>query len=225
LVLQKIRLRGSNDWKEYVSINNIVTFVVFDTMEAIHLNDDADLIRQLHRGNPTAFDALFRMFHPALCFFAKRLAIGLPKGQAEEIVQDAFLKLWQRRVNFSDLSAVKAFLYIATRNACLNYIEKEKVRNRRHERYLNTVNEVEDAVVEEIIYSEVLREVALAINTLPEQCRRIIKMAYEDGLTPKEIALALNISVSTVNNQKSRGVGLLKKRLSGNGLALLLFFL
>jgi len=194
-------------------------------MGALHLNDEADLIRQLHRGNQTAFDALFRMFHPALCFFARRLAIGLPKGQAEEIVQDTFLKLWQRRTNFADLSSVKAFLYIATRNACLNYIEKEQVRNRRHEQYLHTVEEVEDAVMEEIIYTEVLREVEQAIETLPEQCRRIIKMAYEDGLTPKEIAQALDISVSTVNNQKSRGVSLLKKRLSGNGFTFLLFFL
>ncbi|WP_353196423.1 RNA polymerase sigma-70 factor [Parapedobacter defluvii] len=194
-------------------------------METIHLNDGANLIQQLHRGNQAAFDALFRMFHPALCFFARRLASGLPKGQAEEIVQDAFLKLWQRRTNFSDLSAIKAFLYIATRNACLNYIEKEQVRSRRHEQYLHSVDEVEDAVVEEIIYAEVLREVSQAIDTLPEQCRRIIKMAYEEGLTPKEIAQVLNISISTVNNQKSRGVSLLKKRLSGNGFTFLLFFL
>lgn len=194
-------------------------------MEAIHSKDEVDLMRQLRLGNQAAFDTLFRMFHPALYFFARRLTLALPKGRTEEIVQDVFLKLWQRRANFADLRAVKAFLYIATRNACFNDHEREQVRHRRHEQYLYTVDELEDAVVEEIIHSEVLREVAQAIDTLPDQCRRIIKMAYEDGLTPKEIAHVLNITVSTVNNQKSRGVSLLRKRISGDGFSFLLLFL
>ncbi len=193
--------------------------------KADHFNDSAYLLQQLKLGSQTAFDALFRMLHPTLCLFAKRLVGGLPKGQAEEIVQDAFLKLWQRRADFSELSAVKGFLYIATRNACLNSIEKESVRHRKHAQYVYTIDEVEDTVVEEMIYAEVLRKVAQAIETLPEQCRRIINMAYEEGLTSKEIAQVLNITVSTVNNQKSRGISLLRKRLSNEALSFLLFFL
>jgi len=194
-------------------------------MNAANHIDDAELLQQLRDGNQAAFDTVFRLFHPALCFFAKRLAFDLPKGQAEEIVQDTFVKLWERRANFVDLTAVKAFLYITTRNACLNELDKEKVRNKKEERYLRTMPELEDAVVEEIIYAEVLREVAHAIETLPEQCQRIVKMAYEEGLTAKEIAASLNITVSTVNNQKSRGIALLRKRLSDTGFAFLLFFL
>src|SRR5690606_28305128 len=166
-------------------------------MDTIDLNNEGTLIRQLQDGNQAAFDTLFRMFHPALCFFARRLMVHLPKGLAEEIVQDAFLKLWERRVSFAGIFAVKAFLYIAVRNTCLNYVEKENVRSRRHEQYLHSLNKVEDAVVEEIIYSEVLREVAQAIETLPDRCRRIIKMASEDRLTPKEIAQTLTSTVST----------------------------
>ncbi len=194
-------------------------------MGAIDFIDDSDLLLRLRRGSQSAFDVLFRRFHPALCFFAKRLALSLPPGEAEEIVLDAFLKLWQRREHFSDLQAVKAFLYITTRNTCLNQLDKAQVRQRKHTQYLRTVDDIEDAVVEEIIYTEVLREVSQAIETLPEQCQRIMKMAYEEGLTAKEIAASLNITISTVNNQKSRGVSLLKKRLSGTGLGFLLFFL
>src|SRR5690606_24052484 len=138
----------------------------------------------------------------------------LPKGSAEEIVQDVFLKLWQRRTTFADLRSVKAFLYIATKNACFNDHAREQVRHRRHEQYLYTVDELEDAIVDEIIHSEVLREVARAMDTLPEQCRRIVEMAYADGLTPTEIAKALNRTVSTVYNQASRGVRLLRQPVS-----------
>lgn len=194
-------------------------------MKTKDIVDETDLLLQLQRGNQTAFNTLFRMFHPALCFFARRLAINLLPGEAEEIVSDSFLKLWQRRSNFLSLSSVKAFLYIATRNACLNNLNKETVRHRQHEQYLFNADGIEDTVIEEIIYTEVLREVSQAIESLPDQCRRIIKMAYEDGLTPKEIAAELDITVSTVNNQKSRGVRLLRQRISSSGFTLLLAFL
>lgn len=60
-------------------------------MEAIHLKDEMYLIRGLHRGGQAAFDVLFQMFHPALCFFARRLTIDLPKGQAECVHPDGKL--------------------------------------------------------------------------------------------------------------------------------------
>lgn len=194
-------------------------------MKTKDIVDETDLLLQLKRGNQTAFNTLFRMFHPALCFFARRLAISLLPGEAEEIVSDSFLKLWHRRSNFLSLSSIKAFLYIATRNACLNNLNKEAVRHRQHAKFLFNAGGIEDTVIEEIIYTEVLREVSQAIESLPDQCRRIIKMAYEDGLTPKEIAAALDITVSTVNNQKSRGVRLLRQRISSSGFTLLLAFL
>ncbi len=64
-----------------------------------------------------------------------------------------------------------------------------------------------------------------AVDTLPEQCRKVIKMTFEEGKKPKEIALALGITISTVNNQKMRGLNLLKDRLPGDQLSLGLFML
>src|SRR5690606_4167126 len=103
-----------------------------------------------------AFEVVFRMYHQALCFFARKLMPNSPAGQAEELVQDAFLKLWERHTDFEKLSAVKAFLYIVTRNACVNYLKQEQVRHRKYEQYLYTVTEKEDAIIDEIIYTEVL---------------------------------------------------------------------
>lgn len=194
-------------------------------LEVVEHSNENDVVAELRQGSQHAFDVIFRRYHQALCFFARRLMPDSPPGQAEELVQDAFLKLWERRANFEKLTAVKAFLYIATRNACLNCLERERVQQRKQAQYLYTVADSEEAVIDEIIYTEVLREVSQAIETLPEQCQRIIKMAYEEGLSPKEIASKLNLSISTINNQKSRGISLLKRRISNVGFNFLLVFL
>lgn len=68
-----------------------------------------------------------------------------------------------------------------------------------------------------------LLEISQAIAQLPEQCRRVMKMSYEQGMSGKEIADAMQITVSTVNNQKARGIILLRKMLSIKGLATLVY--
>jgi RNA polymerase sigma-70 factor (ECF subfamily) len=65
-------------------------------------------------------------------------------------------------------------------------------------------------------------EISQAIAMLPEQCRNIMKMSYEQGMSGKQIAEAMQITVSTVNNQKARGILLLRKILSYKGMATLL---
>ncbi|WP_257668992.1 RNA polymerase sigma factor [Parapedobacter tibetensis] len=185
--------------------------------------EEKDLLHRLQDGDQVAYDSLFRQFHPALCFFARRL-VNEPRI-AEEIVLDTMLKLWHRCDNFDSVSSIKAFLYIATKNACFNHIEKERVRTAHQNQFLGDFKDTEDAVVTEIIYAEVLREVSEVIDTLPEQCRKVIKMIYEEGLSANEISKTLGVTVSTVNNQKSRGISLLKKRLSGSGFGHFLIFI
>jgi RNA polymerase sigma-70 factor (ECF subfamily) len=180
---------------------------------------DQELVALLKQGDELAFDRLFRKFYPALCFFARRYVTVA--GLAEEVVQDTMVKLWQRHSDFDNFNAVKAFLYISIRNACLDGVESEKRKlNRDSNWYLEQEHFDHDAE-EHIIQSEVLMEISQAIAMLPEQCRNIMKMSYEQGLSGKEIAEAMQITVSTVNNQKARGILLLRKMLSVKGLATL----
>jgi RNA polymerase sigma-70 factor (family 1) len=182
---------------------------------------DQELVAFLKQGDERAFDRLFRKFYPALCFFARRYVTV--EGQAEEVVQDAMVKLWQRRGDFDSFTSVKAFLYISIKNACLDGSESEQRKLNRDTNWYMQQEQLEPGVEEHIIQSEVLMEISQAIAMLPEQCRNIMRMSYEQGMSGKEIAEAMQITVSTVNNQKARGILLLRKMLSARGLATIVF--
>ncbi|NGM89253.1 hypothetical protein G5B35_18320, partial [Parapusillimonas sp. SGNA-6] len=116
--------------------------------------DEKDLLQLLQKGDETAFTQVFYQFQPALVFFANRLLSGQVCIDAEEIVQDAFLKLFERKGTLVTLQNVKAFLYIVTKNACLDRIAKEQTRLRRFEKFMTSYEESEDTILSEIVYAE-----------------------------------------------------------------------
>lgn len=175
-------------------------------------NKETELLNSLKLGDERAFDQLFRKFYPYLCFFARRFV--KVTGTEEEIVQDTLFKLWERRADFESYNALKAFLYISVKNACFNgNLSNQRQLNRDHNWHL-LQEEIEHDVQEHIIKAEIGMEVNQAIEELPEQCRAVIKMSYQQELSGKEIAKALQVTVSTVNNQKARGIMLLRNKLN-----------
>lgn len=183
-----------------------------------NLNEN-ELMHRLQLGDIQAFDHVFGKFYNALCFFATRLTSD--RFAAEEIVQDIFYKLWNKHADFITLNSIKAFLYISTRNASINFLNKEQRKIKHDVEFGLLEDEFQEPIINEIIYTEVLREIAIEVDALPEQCAKIIKMIFEDGLQPKEVADKLNITTSTVYNQKMRGLSILKKRLSGRSFSIL----
>ena len=192
-------------------------------MKPYGMRDEQDVLRELQRGDQLAFSNLFRQFQPALVFFANRLLFSAGINDAQEIVQDIFVKFYDRKDSFTSVEKIKAFLYISTKNACMDRIAKEQVHQRRYNKFMESFNEVDDSsIVRNIIYAEVIREVSHSIELLPPKCREIMERFFKEGKDAKEIAEELNLSVSTVNNQKARAISLLKKGLSGAGMAFLL---
>lgn len=186
--------------------------------------DERALLTQFQSGDRTAFDKIFRLYHSSLVFFSNRLLVNYGQIDAKEIVLDVFLKLHERRELFESFNSIKAFLYISTKNSCFNAIEKEKVRLKRFDNFTANFNESdEENILSQIVISEVHRELYQALDLLPEQCRIIMGQLME-GKTAKEVAEDLSISVSTINSQKARAISILKKRLSGAGIALLLLY-
>lgn len=175
-------------------------------------------ILEFKSGNVTAFDQIFNQFYNPLCYFGNRILQD--KFATEDLVQDIFVKLWHKNEDFNSLESIKSFLYVSVRNACLNYLEKAKVKTKHADYMMAQGQATEETILHSIIEAEILREIFDTVDTLPEQCRKVIRMTFEEGKKPKEIADELGITVSTVNNQKMRGLGLLKKRLSDDGLAL-----
>lgn len=192
-------------------------------MTSQNVIDERALLSQFQSGDRIAFDRIFTLYHSSLVFFADRLLLNIGMEISKEIVLDIFLKLYDRRANFETLSNIKAFLYISVRNSCLKVIEKEKVNQKRFDLYTKGFDEFDDNVLDCIVQTEVYQELYNAIDLLPEQYKTIMERIVK-GDTPREISEDLGIPISTINTQKSRAISLLRKSLSGAGIALLIIY-
>jgi RNA polymerase sigma-70 factor (family 1) len=155
-----------------------------------------------------------------LCLFAERLLND--RAAAEDIVGESFIKLWNKRGDFKTTQNIKAFMYITVRNACLNYLKQAKRDSLNQKQLAYLTGEKEEFVLNEMIRAEVLKEIMNEIDNLPEQCKKVLKLGYLEGLKNQEIAKLMNISVHTVKNQKARAIQLLKTRLANRDILALL---
>lgn len=158
------------------------------------------------------FDQIFRRFYPALCTYAENMVGNL--HVAQDLVEEMFISFWENSNRQNQIDQLRAYLYRATRNQCLNHLGREvrPVRFMEEDCELFKVDPEETEA--EILKIEIYRQLLTAVDKLPDKCRQIITMAYMEGKASKQIAQEMNISVSTVDNQKARGLMLLRKLLS-----------
>ncbi len=159
------------------------------------------LIRIGNQDDVDAYKQLYQLFYTPLFNFA--LSIIQSRHQAEEIVSDVFIKIWQSRKSLPEINNPGVYLYTSVRNRAIDY------RNR--ERRQSTVNfspeDWEDTLIElknpadYCISSDLMKKINAAINQLPSQCKIIFRLVKEDGLSYKQAAKIMEISPLTVRNQ------------------------
>lgn len=182
----------------------------------------------LAQRDETAFEQVFKTHFKRLHAYA--FTILRNEGEAEEMVQQVFFKLWDRNVrkdsfgeNLTLTGSVSAYLYRAVHNESLNYIKHQKVRSNHqlHVAY-SMKNEVEHPA-KKVMARELEKKIHTALNELPEQCRTIFQMSRFDELKYREIAAKLGISVKTVENQMGKALKLLREKLVDFLIFILLF--
>ena len=177
----------------------------------MYASNPLDPVQQPVAARIDAFDRLFRKYFSALVLFARKLTHD--RSASEDIVSDVFCKLWQKQICFESDSAAQAFLYISTRNACINHLERktrlEAVKNRLRQEAPHCH---EDFVLNQIISAEVYRLLLSHVDHLPPGCRKIMRMSFIQGYSSREIAGKLRLSINTVRNQRARGIHLIRKR-------------
>lgn len=162
----------------------------------------------IKRGDVKVFERLFREFYPSLCAVAVRFV--LDRDAAEDIVQEVFIKLWNKRDGYQEIPSLKTFLYVVVKNQCFNYIRDKKTMV---DYTCSEVLEREELFKDSVIEEETYRIVDNAVNALPAQSARIIKMSM-DGKQNKEIAELLGVSVNTVKTLKYNALSNLKRALN-----------
>lgn len=133
---------------------------------------------------------------------------------AQEIVLDVFLKLWNKRDSLLDIHNIEDYCFILTKNASLNYLEKES----RHETI--SCDALQDTAVEPVspeeqyISEELFARYVKALDRLPERCREVFIRLREEKQSYAQVAEELGISVKTVDAQLQKAVSRLKEAIA-----------
>lgn len=173
---------------------------------------EQDCLRRLKLDDERAFDALFRHYS-ALVF---RFAYSYLKSrvEAEEIVQDCFLKIWEKRQQLRDDVPLKGYLFTTAHHAVLNQLRRSQ-HHLRFQTHLATLSP--GVATNDAEYSEVEALYQAALEKLPPKRRQIFIMSRQQGLTYPEIAQQLNLSVKTVETQIMQALKFLRIQFRANG--------
>ena len=169
--------------------------------------DGAELIERLSNNDRKAFEFIFRQHYADLCRFAMKYVRD--EIIAEEIVQEVFINICDRRETLKITSSFKAYLFTAVRNRSFNYIKLQLPKEQMKTDVEGVGFYDENTKEDEMILDDLKEYVHKAIDKLPNKCRTIFLLSRNSGLTYKEIAEELDISVKTVENQ----IGLALKKL------------
>ena len=165
----------------------------------------------LTAGDITAFEMLFRTYYQPLCHYA--YSFLQDREDAEEIVQSTFLMVWEKRETLAIRTSVKPYLYAMVRNACLNVIKHEKIKQRFAGEEIALGERSHDAVMHAVASNELEYRIKEAMEELPEQCRMVFKLSRFEELKYAEIAEQLSISVKTVENHMGKALKIMREQL------------
>ena len=164
------------------------------------------LLYQFNKGDERAFKKLFGGLFKSSCAFVKRY---IPDhGAVEDVVQETFINLWEKRGIYTDMVYFKAYLYKSLYNNALFYLRQHKIS----EDVDPGIEDNTETALAAIIEEEVHREIIAAIDRLPSERRRIVELSMA-GHTQEEIAEKLKISVNTVKTQKRKAFAFLRAEL------------
>ena len=177
----------------------------------VQLSEDRLLVRQFKQGDQHAYKMLYQQYAPRLLAFSKKYLQSTE--DAEEIVQEVFIRIWEKRDNVDENQSFSSYIFQAAKNRIFNGFRKMV----NAQAYLDfvlysnptSINHTE----QEVEYREVEAKAKEAVAGMPPKRREIFLLSREQGLKNREIAEKLNISIKTVENQMGQALKYLKNEL------------
>lgn len=172
---------------------------------------DNELLLMIKDSNAKGLELLFKTYHRQLWLFAHQF---LKDGDAaEDMVQDLFAHIWEKRDAIQIATSLKSYLYMSVKNRCLNKLKSESrstTLNDDTDELFNLTHHHTQQLVEA---KNLQQRIDLAIAALPPKCGLAFKMSRFEDMSYKEIAEALDISVKTVENQISKALSIMRLQL------------
>ena len=184
------------------------------------------LLNSIRQGDIAAFEELHKRYYIYLCLVAGHIVRN--HSDAEDIVSDVFVKLWNIRERIDITTSIKAYLVKAVHNTSVNYLERYKISNKLTDSLSNSDYKLlawdSDYPLGRLYEKEIMNILDQGIRTLPDACREIFLLSRDKNMKYIDIADKLGISVNTVKTQMKIALARLRETLK-DYLMIILFFM
>lgn len=185
-------------------------------------HNEVELFIRISEGDEPAFRQLFEMYRNRLFNFARQIAHSTV--DAEEIVQDIFLKLWENREHLAQVSYPRKYIYTMARNRALDHLTSI-ARNKKAIQAIYINIAAGNNPTEELLQAQESQQLIYkALSQLSEKKQTIFWLSRRDGLTHQEIAQRMNMSVQTVKNNLTDTLKYIRIYISGHSELLAIVF-
>jgi RNA polymerase sigma-70 factor (ECF subfamily) len=184
-------------------------------------NINSELLIKLKSGDKSAYKQIFNLFGPKIYRFG--ILYLKNKSDAEELTQDVFMKIWEKRDHLNPSQNIKAYIFKIAVNCIYDHIRKMNLNKAYAEFSTHNFQPATESLWHEIIWKDMLLKLNSLVDKMPEQRRIIFLLSREEGLSNQQIADKLKLSKRTVENQIYRTTLYLKEHMSPDTVFLLLF--
>ena len=157
---------------------------------------DITLLNELAAGREEAFTQLYFRYSPTV-YNALRVYIK-DAHQADDLLQNVFVRLWEKRAELAAIQSIENYLFILARNLVFNHIKRKAIEDNVHQVLRSRLPEAADSTesrIQELEYKRLLKE---AIDVLPAQQKQVYLMATEDAMSYEDIAVKMELSKLTI---------------------------
>ncbi|TKG96941.1 RNA polymerase sigma-70 factor [Puteibacter caeruleilacunae] len=180
------------------------------------LSGQSKLILELQRGDKKAYQNVYYEYYERLVHLGRTYLQS--NEEAKEVVQDAFMKLWEIRQNLQPDSNIRNFLFTLVKNSCLNRIKQRQTVIDHHNKLIHLQLQYSFESLSKMGYDymeieELKSKIETAIENLPEHCRKVFCMSRFEELKNREIAERLDVSQKTVEAHLTKALKILRTEL------------
>ncbi|MCG6187991.1 RNA polymerase sigma factor [Maribellus maritimus] len=191
-------------------------------MNQINNINDSELCERIKRGEKDAYRKLFEKYAPKIYHFSFTYLKN--NDDAEELVQNVFIKIWEKRTTLDSTQNLKSFIFKIAVNTIYDLIRRKNIEHAFEDYARLNYETKENNTWHSVIFEEMKQHLHKLVAQLPEQQQKIFQLSKLEGLTNDEIAKTLNLSKRTVENHLYRALAFLKKHFKNESFVALLFF-
>ncbi len=185
--------------------------------ESARAASERALVERIRADDVDAFEELFRTYYAPLAGFAYSHSDS--REVAEEIVQDLFLAIWERRAEWRVTTHLRSYMYVATLNRVRSFHRSQRVHRAAHDVLARDgrardAHQAPERSDDALACHETIAAIRAAVAELPERTREVFLLNRDGGLSYREVAMRLGITVKTVEFHMGRALASLREQLA-----------